>query len=177
MQQPSPNNAHSIYLALGTNLGDRGESLRNAVERLRDGVQIERLSSVYETEPAYLLDQPRFLNMALRGHTALGPHALLAFLKAVEHHLGRTAGPRYGPRAIDLDILLYGSLMLTTAALTIPHPRMAERPFVLVPLAEIAPKLVPPGWDRSIAALAKVVRGNGDVLTRIGDLSSDQTNA
>ena len=177
MQQPSSNNAHTIYLALGANLGDRGASLRNAVERLRDAVTVERMSSVYETEPAYLLDQPRFMNMALRGHTALEPHALLGFLKRIEHDLGRTAGPRYGPRAIDLDILLYDSLALTTADLTIPHPRMAERPFVLTPLADIAPDLVPPGWERSIGALAAVVRGNGDVLTRIGALSSDQTNA
>ena len=177
MQQPSSNNAHTIYLALGANLGDRGASLRNAVERLRDTVAVERMSSVYETEPAYLLDQPRFMNMALRGHTALMPHALLGFLKRIEHDMGRTAGPRYGPRAIDLDILLYDSLALTTADLTIPHPRMAERPFVLAPLAEIAPDLVPPGWERSIGALAAVVRGNGDVLTRIGALSSDQTNA
>jgi 2-amino-4-hydroxy-6-hydroxymethyldihydropteridine diphosphokinase len=177
MQQPSSNNDHTIYLALGANLGDRGASLRNAVERLRDAVAVERMSSVYETEPAYLLDQPRFMNMVLRGHTALDPHALLAFLKRIERDMGRTAGPRYGPRAIDLDILLYDSLALTTADLTIPHPRMAERPFVLAPLAEIAPDLVPPGWERSIGALAAVVRGNGDVLTRIGALSSDQTNA
>jgi 2-amino-4-hydroxy-6-hydroxymethyldihydropteridine diphosphokinase len=177
MQQPSSNNAHTIYLALGANLGDRGASLRNAVERLRDAVAVERMSSVYETEPAYLLDQPRFMNMALRGHTTLEPHALLVFLKRIERDMGRTAGPRYGPRAIDLDILLYDSLALTTADLTIPHPRMAERPFVLAPLAEIAPDLVPPGWERSIGVLAAVVRGNGDVLTRIGALSSDQTYA
>jgi len=170
-------NPHTIYLALGANLGDRVASLRNAIERLRDGVAVERLSSVYETEPAYLLDQPRFLNMALRGHTALDPHALLAFLKRIERDMGRIAGPRYGPRVIDLDILLYDSLALATADLIIPHPRMAERPFVLAPLAEIAPELVPPGWDRSIGALAKVIHGNGDVLVRIGDLTNEQNNA
>ena len=182
MQQPSPNNAspnnaHTIYLALGANLGERGASLRNAVERLREAVAVERMSSVYETEPAYLLDQPRFLNMALRGQTVLDPHALLVFLKRIERGMGRTVGPRYGPRAIDLDILLYDTLALTTADLTIPHPRMAERPFVLTPLAEIAPEIVPPGWNRSIGTLAKVVRGNGDVLVRIGDLASDQNSA
>ncbi len=177
MQQPSPNNSHTIYLALGANLGDRGASLRNAVERLRHAVAVGRLSSVYETEPAYLLDQPRFLNMALRGHTALDPHALLVFLKRIEREMGRTAGPRYGPRAIDLDILLYDSLELATADLTIPHPRMAERPFVLAPLAEIAPELVPPGWNRSIGALAEVVHSNGDVLVCKGNLTNDQNNA
>ena len=168
--QPASNNPCTIYLALGANLGDRSASLRNAVERLRDAVAVERMSSVYETEPAYLLDQPRFLNMALRGRTALSPHALLAFLKRIERDIGRTTGPRYGPRAIDLDILLYDSLALATADLTIPHPRMAERPFVLAPLAEIAPELVPPGWDRSIGALAKLVHGNGDVIVRKGKL-------
>jgi 2-amino-4-hydroxy-6-hydroxymethyldihydropteridine diphosphokinase len=161
---------HTVYLALGANLGDRAASLRNAVERMGDLVAVERLSSVYETEPAYLLDQPRFLNMALRGHTALDPRALLALLKRIEHDMGRTVGPRYGPRAIDLDILLYDDLALSTDDLTIPHPRMAERPFVLTPLAEIAPELVPPGWSRSIGALAATVRGNGDVLVRVGDL-------
>ena len=167
----SPSQLHTIYLALGANLGDRGANLRSAVERLRDAVAVERMSSVYETEPAYLLDQPRFLNMALRGRTALSPHALLAFLKRIERDMGRTTGPRYGPRAIDLDILLYDSLALTAADLTIPHPRMAERPFVLAPLAEIAPELVPPGWNSSIGALAKLVHGNGDVLVQVGDLN------
>ncbi|MDQ2999311.1 MAG: 2-amino-4-hydroxy-6-hydroxymethyldihydropteridine diphosphokinase [Chloroflexota bacterium] len=176
MQQPPSNNPHIVYLALGTNLGDRVVRLRNAVEQLRGGVAVECMSSVYETEPAYLLDQPRFLNMALRGYTVLDPHALLAFLKRIERDMGRTAGPRYGPRAIDLDMLLYDSLTLVDADLAIPHPRMAERPFVLAPLAEIAPELVPPGWNRSIGALAEVVRGNGDVLTRIGALADDQTN-
>jgi 2-amino-4-hydroxy-6-hydroxymethyldihydropteridine diphosphokinase len=170
MQPPPTNNSHTIYLALGTNLGDRSVSLRAAVAQLHDAVTVDRLSSVYETEPAYLLDQPRFLNMTLCGHTALEPHALLAFLKRIERDMGRAAGTRYGPRVIDLDILLYNSLTLTTADLTIPHPRMAERPFVLVPLAEIAPELVPPGWNRSIGALAALVRGNGDVLVRLGDL-------
>jgi 2-amino-4-hydroxy-6-hydroxymethyldihydropteridine diphosphokinase len=168
--QPLSDNLHTIYLALGANLGDRSANLRSAVERLSAAVAVERMSSVYETEPAYLLDQPRFLNMALCGSTALDPHALLALLKRIEHDMGRAAGPRYGPRAIDLDILLYNNLALATDDLVIPHPRMAERPFVLVPLAEIAPDLVPPGWNSSIGALAEVVRGNGDVLVRVAKL-------
>ena len=176
MHRQSSTPPHIVYLALGANLGDRSASLRTAVERLRDAVAVERMSSVYETEPAYLLDQPHFLNMALRGRTTLDPHALLAFLKRIERDMGRAAGPRYGPRTIDLDILLYDSLALATAQLTLPHPRMAERPFVLAPLAEIAPELVPPGWNRSIGALAEVVRGNGDVLVRIGDLLGAQNN-
>jgi 2-amino-4-hydroxy-6-hydroxymethyldihydropteridine diphosphokinase len=166
---------HVVYLALGTNLGDRRENLSAAVRRLGAAVTVERMSSVYETEPAYVLDQPRFLNMALRGRTALAPTELLAFLKRVEHELGRAAGPRFGPRLIDLDILLYDDLALASAELTIPHPRMSERPFVLTPLAEIAPELTPPGWDRPIGALAAVVRGNGDVLVRKGTLNDVAT--
>jgi 2-amino-4-hydroxy-6-hydroxymethyldihydropteridine diphosphokinase len=166
-----PTADHTIYLALGANLGDRAASLRAALERLREAISLERLSAVYETEPAYLLEQPRFLNMAVCGRTALEPHALLALLKRIERDLGRVAGPRYGPRAIDIDILLYDDLALDSASLVIPHPRMAERPFVLTPLAEIAPDCVPPGWDRPVGALAALVRGNGDVLVRKGDLA------
>jgi len=160
-----------IYLALGSNLGDRRAHIAAAVARLAPGVAVERVSSLYETEPAYVLDQPRFLNAALRGRTALDPHALLALLKRIERDLGREAGVRYGPRVIDLDILVYGERSIATEALTIPHPRMAERPFVLVPLAEIAPELVPPSWATTVGALAQVVRGHGDVLVRKGELT------
>ncbi len=162
---------HVVYLALGSNLGDRRANLRAAVARLVPGVVVERVSSLYETEPAYVVDQPRFLNAALRGRTALDPRGLLAHLKEIERDLGRTAGRRFGARVIDLDILLYDDLGLTTEELTIPHPRMAERPFVLVPLAEIAPGLTPPGWSESVGALARVVRGHGDVLVCRGDLA------
>ena len=160
-----------VYLALGSNLGDRRAHLAAAAARLAPSVIVERVSSLYETEPAYLLDQPRFLNAALRGRTTLEPAALLALLKRIERELGREAGVRFGPRVIDLDILLYGDRSIASEALTIPHPRMAERPFVLVPLAEIAPDLIPPGWATTVGALAQVVRGHGDVLIRKGDLS------
>ena len=163
--------ATTVYLALGANLGDRRAAIVAALAQLAPAVQVERVSSLYETEPAYLLDQPRFLNAALRGRTTLAPLALLALLKQIERDLGRHAGVRYGPRTIDLDILVYGDQVLAGASLTIPHPRMAERPFVLVPLAEIAPDLVPPGWQRSVGALAHDVRGHGDVITCKGDLA------
>jgi 2-amino-4-hydroxy-6-hydroxymethyldihydropteridine diphosphokinase len=164
-------NESTVYLALGANLGDRLHNLRAAIERLRADVLVDRMSAVYETEPAYVIDQPRFLNMVLRGRTALEPASLLAVLKQIERDLGRAIGPRFGPRLIDLDILLYDDLVIATAELTIPHPRMAERPFVLVPLAEIAHHLTPPGWNRTVGAMATVVRGNGDVLVRKGDLN------
>jgi 2-amino-4-hydroxy-6-hydroxymethyldihydropteridine diphosphokinase len=163
--------ATTIYLALGANLGDRRGAIAQAVARLAPAVEVECVAALYETEPAYVLDQPRFLNTVLRGRTALGPGELLALLKQIEADLGRTATVRYGPRAIDLDIMLYGNERIDTAVLTIPHPRMAERPFVLVPLAEIAPDLVPPGWNVSVGALAAAVRGQGDVVRRYGELS------
>ena len=163
--------ATTIYLALGANLGSRRGAIAEAVARLAPAVAVERVSALYETEPAYVLDQPRFLNAVLRGRTALGPAELLALLKQIEADLGRATTVRYGPRAIDLDILLYGSERINTAALTVPHPRMAERPFVLVPLAEIAPELVPPGWGETVGTLAAAVRGHGDVVRRYGELS------
>jgi 2-amino-4-hydroxy-6-hydroxymethyldihydropteridine diphosphokinase len=159
-----------VYLALGSNLGDRRANLAAALARLRERVAVEAISSLYETEPAYVTDQPRFLNAALRGRTALGPAELLAFVKEIERALGRLAGPRFGPRLVDIDLLLYGDVVLATSELIIPHPRMAERPFVLVPLAEIAPELVPPGWDESVGVRAAAVRGHGDVIANIGRL-------
>ncbi len=157
-----------IYLALGSNLGDRRANLSAAVERLREQVEILALSSLYETEPAYVTDQPQFLNAVLRGRTTLAAPALLAFVKRIERELGRATGQRYGPRIVDIDLLLYGELTIDTPGLTIPHPRMAERPFVLAPLAEIAADLVPPGWNESVGARAAAVRGHGDVIAVVG---------
>lgn len=168
-------NHQTVYLALGSNLGDRCANLRAAVAQLAACVAVEQVSSLYETAPAYVLDQPPFLNAALCGRTTLAPHALLRFLKQIERELGRTVGVRFGPRVIDIDILLYGSRVLASDALTIPHPRMAERPFVLVPLAEIAPLLVPPGWAQSVGNAAATVRGNGDVLVQKGALPDVET--
>lgn len=170
MQDPQNTTSAVIYLAIGSNLGDRRANLAAAIERLRQHVAAEEISAVYESEPAYVEDQPRFLNAVLRGRTRLDPHALLAFVKGIERDLGRAPGPRFGPRLIDIDILLYDELALDADALTIPHPRMAERPFVLVPLAEIAPSLVPPGWAESVGALAATVHGRGDVRAIVGRL-------
>jgi 2-amino-4-hydroxy-6-hydroxymethyldihydropteridine diphosphokinase len=161
----------TVYLALGSNLGGRRANIAGAVERLREQIVIEALSSLYETEPAYVLDQPPYLNAALCGRTTLAPVQLLAFLKQIERDLGRTTGVRFGARVIDLDILLYDNLIMNTGELVIPHPRMAERPFVLAPLAEIAPELIPPGWEQSVGALAATVHGHGDVIRRVGQLS------
>lgn len=163
-------NTTGVYLALGANLGDRRANIAAALGQLAPDVRVELVSSLYETEPAYVLDQPRFLNAVARVRTALEPAALLARLKQIEAALGRAAGTRFGPRVIDLDILLYGDRVIATDTLTIPHPRMAERPFVLVPLAEIAPELVPPGWDVPVATLARAVHGQGDIIRHKGGL-------
>lgn len=166
-----------IYLAMGTNLGDRRANLLAALGALERHITIQQVSSLYETEPAYVTDQPRFLNAVLRGSTALAPHDLLAALKEIEGALGRVAGVRFGPRQIDIDILVYGAAQQSDDRLTIPHPRLAERPFVLVPLAEIAPDLVPPGYAESIGALAARVRGHGDILAKVGQVAHDEWTA
>jgi 2-amino-4-hydroxy-6-hydroxymethyldihydropteridine diphosphokinase len=131
-----------VYLALGSNQGERLEHLRAAVAALAAAMVVERSSSVYETAAAYVEDQPAFLNAVIVGSTSLSPHELLAALKAIENQMGRTAGVRFGPRPIDLDILLYDDLTLSTPELVIPHPRMDERAFVLRPLAELDPERV-----------------------------------
>ena len=158
----------TIYLALGSNLGDRAHHLRAALAALAPGVTVEQVSALYETAPAYVTDQPPFYNAVLRGTTALQPLALLAELKRIEATVGRRPGLRYGPRVIDLDILLYGDVIVQTPELSIPHARLAERPFVLVPLAELAPNLIPPGQIETVATLAAQAHGTGDVLARVG---------
>ncbi len=152
----------SVYIALGTNLGDRRANLIEAISQLRQKVIVEQVSSVYETEPAYVTDQPRFCNMVLLGRTPLEPDELLRFLKSIEHRMGREYKLRYGPRPIDLDILAYADLQLDTPDLTIPHSRIAERAFVLAPFAEIAPDYILPGQQRRMAELWQQFEGGGE---------------
>ena len=151
-----------VYLALGSNLGDRMAHLQTALAALDALLVIERVSSVYETAAAYVDDQPSFFNAVLRGTTNLAPHDLLAETKRIERDGGRTTGIRFGPRPIDLDILHYDELILDSPDLMLPHPRIAERAFVLRPLAEIAPQLVPP----DVLAQAEI----GAVLAVVGAL-------
>jgi 2-amino-4-hydroxy-6-hydroxymethyldihydropteridine diphosphokinase len=143
----------AVYLALGSNLGDRAMNLKQALEALPPDIAVEAVSPIYETEPAYVLDQPRFLNLAVRARTELPPEAALARLKQIEARLGREPGLRFGPRLIDLDLLLYNELALDTPAVAIPHPRLHERAFVLAPLNDIAPQLVHPGLGLTIREL------------------------
>jgi 2-amino-4-hydroxy-6-hydroxymethyldihydropteridine diphosphokinase len=167
--QPEPAGlTHEVYLGLGSNLGDRDALLRAAFDALSLAVAIDCVSSVYDTAPMLLTEQPRFHNIACAGRTALAPHDLLRTAKGIEAALGRTPGVRYGPRAIDVDILLYDDLVLETPDLVIPHPGIAERAFVLFPLCEIAPELVHPVLRVPLCALAEA-RAAADVR-RVGPL-------
>ena len=136
---------HTVYLSLGSNVGERAANLTCALELLKKkGIVIEALSSIYETEPQGLSDQPWFLNMVARAKTTLSPKKLLQVLLAVEEQMGRERSVRWGPRIIDLDILLYDNQVIRDRQLQVPHPRMTDRAFVLVPLLEIAPDIALP---------------------------------
>jgi 2-amino-4-hydroxy-6-hydroxymethyldihydropteridine diphosphokinase len=144
----------TVYLGLGTNLGDRLANLRAALTALSP----VRCSSVYETEPWGVEDQPRFFNIACCLTTELSPEALHAWTKSLEQQLGRAAGgQRWGPRLIDIDLLTYDDRVLVTPSLTIPHPRIQARAFVLKPLAELAPGLSIPGLDGTVADLLAAI--------------------
>jgi 2-amino-4-hydroxy-6-hydroxymethyldihydropteridine diphosphokinase len=137
----------TAYVGLGSNLGDREATMRRAIELLgKDGIDVVGVSKFRETDPVGYVDQPRFLNAAVALQTELSPRELLDRLLAIERELGRTRdGPRYGPRTIDLDLLVYGGDIVDEPGLRVPHPRLAERRFVLEPLADLDPALVVPG--------------------------------
>ena len=146
-----------VYVALGANLGDREGTIRTALRRLdgHEQIEVERVSSLRETDPVGYEEQPRFLNGVARLRTDLEPRELLTVLLDLERDLGRTRhGPRFGPRTIDLDILLYGERVIDEPGLRVPHPRLAERAFVLEPLAELDPDLEVPGRGRLRSLLA-----------------------
>ncbi len=135
----------TVYLGFGANLGDRAGNLRDALRRLvAGGVRLRRVSSVYETAPVGGPPQPAYLNLVAEVETDLAPRALLALCQRIERDLGRVRAERWGPRTVDIDLLLYEGVTAQEPGLTLPHPRLGERQFVLVPLAEIAPELLLP---------------------------------
>jgi 2-amino-4-hydroxy-6-hydroxymethyldihydropteridine diphosphokinase len=150
---------HTAYIGMGSNLGERDVTIRDALELLAADpeLEVEAVSSIRETDPVGVVDQPPFLNAAIRLVTDLAPHPLLERLLAVEQQLGRVrTGERYGPRTIDLDLLLYGDEIVDEPGLRVPHPRLAERRFVLEPLAELDPGLVVPGLGPIQALLSEL---------------------
>jgi 2-amino-4-hydroxy-6-hydroxymethyldihydropteridine diphosphokinase len=152
----------TVYLGLGSNLEDRRQHLDMAIDFLKERLKIEKLSQIYDTAPINLPGQPRFLNMVIRISTSLNPNTLLFVVKGIEAKLGRV--PLDTPRPIDIDILFYGDQVINTPPqLLVPHPRLVERAFVLVPLADIAPDLVHPVNKKTVKQMMEAVQGKEDV--------------
>ena len=147
----------TAYLGLGTNLGDRESNLRTALRELAGlpTIEIDAVSSIYETAAVGLTDQPDFLNLVVSVHTTLSPRDFLDALLHIENKMGRVRTIRWGPRVIDLDLLLYGDSRVEMPGLSVPHPRLQERSFVLMPLAEIAPELTLPGGQVTVKELTE----------------------
>jgi 2-amino-4-hydroxy-6-hydroxymethyldihydropteridine diphosphokinase len=143
----------SVYLALGTNMGNRKAAIEYALQNLSTVITVTKRSSIIETKAQYETDQPNFLNMVIAGETALSPQELLAFTQKTEKQVGRIATKRFGPRLIDIDILYYGSHCINTPELIIPHPRVHERTFVLEPLCEVDPHLLCPVNRKTVSQL------------------------
>jgi 2-amino-4-hydroxy-6-hydroxymethyldihydropteridine diphosphokinase len=156
-----------VYLSLGSNVGEREAQLREAQSRLAAVGNVIALSSVYETEPVEFTDQPWFLNCALALDTELAPQELMAAILAIEKEMGRTRVQKKGPRSIDIDILLFGDAIVDSPKLTIPHPAMQQRRFVLEPLAEIAPDVIHPVLKKTIRKLRDALP-QGQTVRRVG---------
>nr|WP_321302442.1 2-amino-4-hydroxy-6-hydroxymethyldihydropteridine diphosphokinase [uncultured Trichococcus sp.] len=145
----------TVYIALGTNLEPRADHLEKALELFRSlpDVEVKRVSSVYESKPVGYLDQPDFLNLVFEAETDLLPLDLLDSCQSIEQELGRVRTIRFGPRTLDVDIVLYGAESIEEERLIVPHPRMQERSFVLLPLQELNPEFVVPEWNKTINEL------------------------
>lgn len=150
-----------VYLSLGTNLGNRLDNLKHALESLKEFCQVVASSSVYETDPWGYEDQPIFFNQVVKIETILEPLQLLREIKKIELEMGRIPTFQYGPRLIDIDILLYDKLMMNSPELKIPHPQMKSRAFVLSPLVEITPDLFLPGEEVDVETLNREIGSSG----------------
>jgi len=159
----------TAYLGLGSNIGDRRANLEKALEYLSQRMRLTGKSSIYDTEPVGNREQPRFLNMVCRVETMLKAPGLLVLAKAIERKQGRMPGRPNSPRPIDIDILFYGEETIRTPELTIPHPRLTQRAFVLVPLAEIAPALIHPVEKKTVSELLKEVKQGVQGVMKLED--------
>jgi 2-amino-4-hydroxy-6-hydroxymethyldihydropteridine diphosphokinase len=159
-----------VVVAMGSNLGDRLDNLRSGLEAVSGPVRVERVSSVYESKPADYLEQPDFLNAVVYGTTRIAPKDLLAVLTRAEERAGRRRTIARGPRTLDLDLIFYGTRVIRTRDLVVPHPRWSGRAFVCVPLVEVAPDLVDPSTGQPVRAVCAGVSASG--LRRYADASA-----
>lgn len=158
-----------VFISIGSNLGERAVNCRKAIDLLGQTpavIRIAAISSIYETEPWGVVEQCPFLNLVVEVVTGLEPEGLLKRLKQIEEELGRTDSGRWGPRPIDLDIIYYGNMVIDEAGLTIPHPRLYERGFVLVPLVELAPDFVDPVYNKTASELLGLL-GKDGIINRL----------
>ena len=164
----------SVYLGLGSNLGDRQKNLALALDYISQRMRISKKSSIYDTAPVENPDQPRFLNMVVEVETSLQPDKLLQLLKGIEAKMGRVPAKPNSPRPIDIDILFFGDSIWNSPALVIPHPKIPQRAFVLVPLNEIAPILAHPVTKKKVREMLKEInKGVQDVLKFEGEGPTD----
>lgn len=155
--------AVTVFLELGSNLGKREQHLRRGLDLLAQSLELQKTSSIYETEPWGYLHQPLFLNLVCQASTNLAPEDLLVLCQRVEQVAGRNPTFKYGPRVLDVDILAYGNRIINSPGLVVPHPRLAERAFVLVPMAEIAPEWTHPLLQQTASELLNSVSGTNGV--------------
>ena len=177
MSSSTANSMHLAYIGFGSNIGDRLKHLQNAIHALSktEGINLQEISSVYKTDPVGYEAQGQFLNGVAAIQTSLSPLSLLQTLKKIETLIGRQHRIRWGPREIDLDILIYGNLCVQTEKLVIPHPEMHLRGFVLAPLAQIAPNLVHPIFQETIQTLLERLEDDKSVTRTTFALCSEPT--